>query len=260
MSDEPNYSIRLTTGQTFFLTASLLVMGFFVFYLGARLGPEIFWGFKVDRLSQQTLLPEEVTDDELRALLKESEMSNLTFHESLGKKGVLSTQVEKIDVDVNGDVFDEGLPDQPPQGPKAEKITEKIVEKKAEKTVEKTPVVKAVEKPIQKPVAVAQKEEPPVPIQPVVKELLEPEAKPVAQEMAPSLFLQVGSFSSKDQAQALISQFAHHGFQARLVSKAIPGKGEWYRVHVGPYSTTEVSAKREEIRSQFGILPSTATP
>src|SRR3989338_4550807 len=104
MSDEPNYSIRLTAGQTLFLTASLLVVGFVVFYLGARLGPEIFWGFKVDRLSQQTLLPEEITDEELKALLKESEMSALTFHDSLGKKGSPSIQVEKIDIDVNGEM------------------------------------------------------------------------------------------------------------------------------------------------------------
>ena len=61
--------MKFTIGQLTFFIICLLVAGFLDFYLGARFGPEIFWGIRVDRLDRERLLPSNPLSGELEALL-----------------------------------------------------------------------------------------------------------------------------------------------------------------------------------------------
>lgn len=81
-----DYPIRMTSGQTFFVTLCFLLVSFITFYLGARFGPEIFWNIQVDRINQETLLPSETSEQELALLLKEETVPAVTFHDELQKK------------------------------------------------------------------------------------------------------------------------------------------------------------------------------
>lgn len=86
-----NYPIRFTWGQSFFLVICLLVSGFLSFYLGARFGPEFFWNIRLDRLSRQALLPDEIPEAELEALLKEERSGSSSFHKILEEKNADET-------------------------------------------------------------------------------------------------------------------------------------------------------------------------
>ena len=81
------YPVRMTLGQVVFVTLCLGITGFITFYLGARFGPEVFWDIKLDRLSQESLLPTETSEQELALLLEEESLPEVTFHEELQKKG-----------------------------------------------------------------------------------------------------------------------------------------------------------------------------
>ncbi|MBI2339824.1 MAG: SPOR domain-containing protein [Deltaproteobacteria bacterium] len=74
--------MKFTPGQITFLIFCLLAALFLDFYLGARFGPEFFWGISLDRLNRESLLPEEASTAELEALLAE-ETEKTTFHEVL---------------------------------------------------------------------------------------------------------------------------------------------------------------------------------
>ncbi len=79
--------MRLTVPQLFLLILCLLAAGFLDFYLGARFGPEMFWGIKVDKNNPISLLPNDVSDQELESLLKDG-ATKITFHEVLQDKPV----------------------------------------------------------------------------------------------------------------------------------------------------------------------------
>ncbi|MDX2022189.1 MAG: SPOR domain-containing protein [Deltaproteobacteria bacterium] len=59
---------------------------------------------------------------------------------------------------------------------------------------------------------------------------------------APAKFsLQLGSFQSKEEADAFMSQFPDAA--PYMVTSDIPGKGRWFRVRVGKFATSEDAAK-----------------
>jgi cell division septation protein DedD len=55
--------------------------------------------------------------------------------------------------------------------------------------------------------------------------------------------IQVGSFSVESQANERISSLRASGFDARSTAVALPGRGTWYRVHVGRFMEREEAAK-----------------
>jgi cell division protein FtsN len=89
------------------------------------------------------------------------------------------------------------------------------------------------------------------------KELTLPEGEVRARKRSESLgrtkvneyyFLQVGSFHSADDAEAIRTKLARLGVQAKL-EKAEIGKVLWYRVRIGPFaSLREVEAIRARLR------------
>lgn len=57
------------------------------------------------------------------------------------------------------------------------------------------------------------------------------DAQPVAQK---NYFLQVGAFATAEEADNLKAKLALQGFEAVVQTAAIPDKGIWHRVRVGP--------------------------
>lgn len=96
--------MHLKTGQLIVVGIFLSLAGLFSFYLGARFGPEMFWGIKLDHLSFEPLLPEEVTDAELEALLQ-GENSKTTFHEVLEGKITRSLNQQEVAQEVKEETY-----------------------------------------------------------------------------------------------------------------------------------------------------------
>ena len=77
-------SFRLSIPQAGFFVLCLMALSFLIFYLGARFGPKLFWGLSLDEIGiRQSLLPDDVTDEELEALLKEEGVAPTTFYDTL---------------------------------------------------------------------------------------------------------------------------------------------------------------------------------
>lgn len=75
---------------------------------------------------------------------------------------------------------------------------------------------------------------------------------------APSLFLQIASFRSVDEADALKARVTLAGQTATVVTSEIPDKGTYYRVRVGPFASREEALRAGEQMQQAGIDPSGA--
>lgn len=95
------FLIQFSLGQVIFILICLIAGGFLNFYLGARFGPEMFWGIKIDRLNQGSLFPEGLSEEELEALMNEENSQPLTFHKTLEtgsfqEKQLLQKDVEKL--------------------------------------------------------------------------------------------------------------------------------------------------------------------
>jgi cell division protein FtsN len=68
--------------------------------------------------------------------------------------------------------------------------------------------------------------------------------------------IQVGSFNAASQANERISSLRASGLDARSVEVELPGKGTWYRVHVGLYATREEAVKAASQLREKGVTSS----
>lgn len=62
---------------------------------------------------------------------------------------------------------------------------------------------------------------------------------PAAAAVNENYFLQVGAFQTEQEADNMKAQLALLGLEAVVQTAAIPDKGVWHRVRVGPYSGLE---------------------
>lgn len=138
--------VQFTIGQVGMIAFFLVSLSFFSFYLGARFGPELFWDIPINELSQKTLLPSEVLDSEVQALLAEEGDAPLTFHESLKTGG--TAKVENLEP-----LKEDPLP--PPPEPEPAPLVEETKEEpvKVAALPEKAPVEKIPVKETLPPVA-----------------------------------------------------------------------------------------------------------
>jgi cell division protein FtsN len=65
--------------------------------------------------------------------------------------------------------------------------------------------------------------------------------------------LQAGSFSNVDDAEKLKAKLAILGAEANIQTAAIPDKGVWYRVRLGPYKSAEELNKARGFLKQNGV-------
>ena len=68
---------------------------------------------------------------------------------------------------------------------------------------------------------------------------------------AGAIYLQVGAFQKKADADALRAKLAMLGFEAGVLHTELPGKGEVHRVRIGPFtSMEELNRTRSELSEQ----------
>jgi cell division septation protein DedD len=68
--------------------------------------------------------------------------------------------------------------------------------------------------------------------------------------------LQIASYQEKEIAEGDVKKMKQKGYAAFIVSSELPGKGTWYRVRLGSFSSKAAAEKlRNELRSKAGISP-----
>ena len=98
--------------------------------------------------------------------------------------------------------------------------------------------------------AAAPAPEPPAEVQPATpaapqpaEEQARPEAPAAGADAAGQLTVQVGSFNNSSEANERVSNLRNAGFETRAVAVELPGRGTWYRVHVGRFADRAEAAK-----------------
>ncbi len=66
-------------------------------------------------------------------------------------------------------------------------------------------------------------------------------------------YVQAGSFPNLDDAEKLKAKLAFSGYEASIQNASIPGKGEWHRVRLGPFNSSE-AGKTIAALKQNGIV------
>ncbi len=82
---------------------------------------------------------------------------------------------------------------------------------------------------------------------------LEKTVKPGAPEAGVSYVLQAGSFPTFKDADEMKAKLAFNGLVARIQKVSIEGKGDYYRVRLGPYDRLEKLDAAEQQLKQLGI-------
>lgn len=93
-----NYPIQFSTGQFVFAMVCLLAGGLLDFYLGAKFGPEIFWGIRLEQSTEGGLLPDEKAEAEYLALLQAQGQTQPLLHQELEKKTAIKAIPEPVPV------------------------------------------------------------------------------------------------------------------------------------------------------------------
>lgn len=70
-------------------------------------------------------------------------------------------------------------------------------------------------------------------------------------------YLQIGAFQNEQDADNMKAKLALQGFEALVQTAAIPEKGTWHRVRIGPFSTAEQTNKTKEDLSNNGFKAET---
>ncbi len=226
---------NITFGQILFILANFFVASFIFFYLGAKFGPDVL-NLEDNSHTMAGLLPDEKFAEEVKVLLQ-NKKHDFMFDSVLSGKNGMPAVIEE-------------------PKPIVQQITPPVkVEKTAAvevATVKTTdtkfiPLVKKGDEP-QKIVATITTERIPDTVVPVPEEtpaaLLDEEVVPVA-----SFSLQIGSYAEKKVAANALSIWQKRGFDARVVSYDIKGKGTWYRLELGSYSSED-----QALNSQQNIM------
>ena len=87
----------------------------------------------------------------------------------------------------------------------------------------------------------------------------QPEPSPSAEPRG-RLWLQVGAYANKQDADNQRARFAVLGYEARIESAEVPDKGTVHRVRVGPYRDPEEAAKVRGELARQGIEVSVIKP
>ena len=73
--------------------------------------------------------------------------------------------------------------------------------------------------------------------------------------------LQVSSFHTQAEAQGFADQLRARGHKAYVVEAAVPGRGTWFRVRVGPFATQHAAAQyRANFEAREYVVPFIVPP
>lgn len=81
----------------------------------------------------------------------------------------------------------------------------------------------------------------------------EAQQKPSTVQAKEAFFLQVGAFQSAPDADNLKARLALLGMEASIQTTALPDKGVWHRVRVGPYTAIDDLNRARDSLKQNGI-------
>lgn len=82
---------------------------------------------------------------------------------------------------------------------------------------------------------------------------VKPQPTPPAAVSKEMYYVQAGSFQNEGDAEKLKAKLAFSGFEAHIQAVTIPDKGEWHRVRLGPYNSSE-AGKTVSALKQNGII------
>lgn len=247
--------MKLSISNIFLLIVSGLLLSFCIFYLGARFGPEMFWGINLSEIEHNALLPPEVLDQELQALLKE-DSPEMNFQQVLSGKMVK----EEITGDMKEPMREEkpievkeSAPTPPVNPVKETKVAARAAERPVLGAEPKGPEAPEVRREVRREkVAVVSA---PAPVAPKVAAVAAP--APIAPPQPSALFsLQVGSFQDETSAQAAVKQYQARGYAPKMKTLQLPSKGTWYKVYIGNYSSREeADSARADVAVKYKGAP-----
>ena len=83
----------------------------------------------------------------------------------------------------------------------------------------------------------------------------QPKESPKASTAAPkeAFFLQAGAFQNAPDADNLKARLALLGVEASIETSAVPDKGIWHRVRIGPYTSVEELNRTRDTLKQNGV-------
>ena len=81
----------------------------------------------------------------------------------------------------------------------------------------------------------------------------EAQQKPSTAQLKEAFFLQAGAFQNAPDADNLKARLALLGVEATIQTTALPDKGVWHRVRVGPYTVIEELNRARDTLKQNGI-------
>lgn len=81
----------------------------------------------------------------------------------------------------------------------------------------------------------------------------EAQQKPPAAQVKEAFFLQAGAFQNAPDADNLKARLALLGMEATVQTTAVPDKGVWHRVRVGPYTAIDDLNRARDALKQNGI-------
>jgi cell division septation protein DedD len=87
------------------------------------------------------------------------------------------------------------------------------------------------------------KQESATPATPQAEVKAQAESPAKSADAAGNFTVQVGSFNNSSEANVRVSSLRNDGFEARAVAVELPGRGTWYRVHVGRFADRAEASK-----------------
>ncbi len=204
-----DYFCRFTFGQFVTLVLLEIVTLFFVFYLGARYGGDLLGNRDNTAKKEESVLPKnnKSVDDLVGG---SAPAVNYTYPDVLTGNSNKAIKVK-------------------PSGLSASDY---------EKESAKVPVEVPVAEPT--PAPVVEKAEPIADVEPVAEKPIETLSKT---SHGGKFSIQVGSYSSSTEAKTRVSHWKKRGYSAFMTTGEIPGKGTWYRVRLGAFSSKPEAQK-----------------
>lgn len=224
---------NITFGQVLFILLTVVFASASFFYLGAKFGRQVLNIADSVTDDSQPLLPDEKVSEEIKKILAE-EPPQFTFHD------VLDEHTNYVPIPKTKTV-ETVVKTTPPVSLKVNTEPVKLVTEKKKQTEEDLLKIKTA------PIETAQK------TNDVVAQTTHLLDDPVAMSVPQKQYrLQVGSFSDKKKAQTSQAIWQARGYSVSMVSSEIPGKGTWFKLYVGGFtSMDDVTAAQKKILNQY---------
>lgn len=229
--DSKDRTFLSSQNQVLFLCLFFILTSAMTFYLGAKYGRRVlvFLNHEEARPAD-TFLPDETAYNEIRQILSESD-KNFNFHNIVAENNanIPLTPVAKS----------------------ASSLNEKPTATAPDKAVAKADPKPITPKVLPDPVALT-----PTKSKPDVGSLIASELEgdkdahsvqepvttipsPVAVRPVARYKLQIGSYADRDRALKARQEWQSRGYNVELFETRIPGKGLWYRLHLGGFESRE---------------------